>query len=681
MPPAERRIRLGAAYYPEQSPRERWPLDARLMGEAGLSLVRLGEFAWAELEPAPGRFDFDWLEEAIDLFARQGIDVVLGTPTATPPIWLVRAHPDILPIAADGELVGFGNRRHYCPNAPAFLDATERIVGALGKRFGSDPRVCAWQIDNELGGRCYCDHCARAFRMWLERRYGAVDALNEAWGTTFWGQRYELWEDVELPAADPIPEGGFGRRAPNPGLALDYRRFVSDTYIGYLTRQATLLRSLVRPEQSITHNLMGFGFPEIDYEALARELDFVSWDNYPALDPTDSWTRPALSADAMRGLQGRRVWVMEQQVGPVGWEYVHTSRRGELRVHAHQAVAHGAEALVFFRWQTARFGTEQHWFGVVEADGTVGRRYDELRQLAEELDLDALDDAEPHADVAVVYDYDSRFALQVQPTNVALGHEATVHSWYAALRKLGLGVDVVPAGRDLSDYRLVVAPSLPVVAEPVAARLQEYVDSGGTLVVGPHAGVREPSGAVPERRTPALLDGLLGIRVTDIASRKQRVVLEGTISGTFDDWFEELDVADATALATYADGDFAGGVAISERRTGLGAAVYVAGAAGGALLESVFRLLAERLGLQVFELPAEVELIPLRRSGEELVFAINYGDSAQGLDLANGSWRDLIGGTVGDRFVIPKLDVLFLRREEDESERAVGDESIVEATR
>jgi beta-galactosidase GanA len=169
--------------------------------------------------------------------------------------------------------------------------------------------------------------------------------------------------------------------------------------------------------------------------------------------------------------------------------------------------------------------------------------------------------------------------------------------------------------------------------------------------------------------------------VTDIASRKQRVVLEGTISGTFDDWFEELDVADATALATYADGDFAGGVAISERRTGLGAAVYVAGAAGGALLESVFRLLAERLGLQVFELPAEVELIPLRRGGEELVFAINYGDSAQGLDLANGSWRDLIGGAVGDRFVIPKLDVLFLRREEDESERAVGDESIVEATR
>lgn len=681
MASAERRIRLGAAYYPEQSPRERWPLDARLMAEAGLTIVRLGEFAWAELEPAPGRFDFDWLDEAIDLFARHGIDVVLGTPTATPPIWLVREHPDILPIAGDGELVGFGNRRHYCPNAPAFLEATDRIVEALGARYGSDARVCVWQIDNELGGRCYCDHCARAFRIWLERRYRTVDVLNDAWGTAFWGQRYELWDDIEPPASEPIPDGGFGRRAPNPGLALDYRRFVSDAYIAYLTRQAALLRSLVRPEQQITHNVMGFGFPEIDYDALAAEIDFVSWDNYPALDPTGSWTRPALSADAMRGLKGRRVWVMEQQVGPLGWEYLRTSRRGALRLDAHQAVAHGAEALVFFRWQTARFGTEQHWYGIVDADGAVGRRYDEVRNLAEELRLDAFDEAEPHADVALVYDYDSRFALQVQPTNAALAHEATVHGWYAALRRFGLGVDVVPASRDISGYRLVVAPSLPVVAEPVATRLRAYVEAGGTLVVGPRAGVRDAAGAVPDRRMPALLDELLGIHVTDIASREDTVPVEGTLSGTFHDWFEELDAAGADALATYADGDFAGGVAISERRTENGAAVYVAGAADVALLESLFRTLAARLELPVIDLPGDVELIPLRRRGEELLFLLNHGEHAHDIGLANGSWRDLIGGEVGERFVIAKLDVALLRREEDESERSSGDESVVEATR
>jgi beta-galactosidase len=352
-----------------------------------------------------------------------------------------------------------------------------------------------------------------------------------------------------------------------------------------------------------------------------------------------------------------------------------------MRVHAHQAVAHGAEALVFFRWQTARFGTEQHWFGVVDADGTVGRRYYELRHLAEELPLAALDDTEPHADVAVVYDYDSRFALQVQPANAALGHEATVHSWYAALRRLGLGVDVIPAGRDLSAYRLVVAPSLPVVAEPVAARLREYVDAGGTLVVGPRAGVRDPGGAVPDCTTPARLDGLLGIRVTDIASRNATVQVDGSISGTFEAWFEELDASDAVALATYADGDFAGGAAVSERRAGLGAAVYVAGAADAELLESLFRMLAERLELQLFDLPRDVELIPLRRGDEELFFALNHGDRAHDIGLANGSWRDVIGGTVGVRFVIPRLDVVLLRRDEDEAERAGGDESVVEATR
>src|SRR5258707_2851797 len=235
---------------------------------------------------------------------------------------------------------------------------------------------------------------------------------------------------------------------------------------------------------------MGFNYAEIDYAALGAEVDFVSWDNSPSLDPTRSWTRPSLSADAMRGLNPSPVWVMEQEVGPLGWEYLHTPRRGQMRLHAYQAIAHGAEALVFFRWQTARSGAEQHWSGILDADGTVGRRYHELGRLSAELQrLDVLEDAQPVADVAVLYDYDSRFALQIQPANAALGHEASVHHWYAVLRRLGLGVDVVPAGSDLSRHRLVVVPSMPVIDEVVAAELEAYVESGGTLVVGPRAAV------------------------------------------------------------------------------------------------------------------------------------------------------------------------------------------------
>jgi beta-galactosidase len=671
------RIRLGAAYYPEQTPRERWRLDAELMADAGLSVVRMGEFAWAELEPRAATFAFEWLDEAIEVFAEGGHAVVLGTPTAAPPMWLVRGHPDILPLAADLHRVGFGNRRHYCPNAPAFLDATDRIVSALGEHYGADVRVCAWQIDNELGGRCYCDHCRAAFQGWLERKYGTIEGLNDGWGTAFWGQRYDSWSDVGLPAPDPIRDGGFSRRAPNPGLALDFHRFVSDTYVRYLRRQAELLRSFARNGQEITHNLMGFGFAEIDYAALAAELDFVSWDNYPSLAPTRSWMLPALNADAMRGLSSRRVWVMEQQVGPLGWEYVRTARRGQMRLHAYQAVAHGAEALVFFRWQAARFGTEQNWFGIVEADGTLGRRYHELRRLSSELRrLDSLADAEVEANAAVVYDYDSRFTLQVQPTNAALGHENAVYRWYAALRKLGLGVDVVPSGRDLSGYRIVVAPSMPVIDELSCAWLRTYTEAGGTLVVGPHAGVRDQNGAVPARALPAWLDELLGVEVIDISSSEESARVEGSISGAFAGWFEELAIRDATTLATYADGDFAGQTAISERRCGSGLAIYVGGVGDDGVLDALFRTLCERFELPLVEVPPDVELIPLRRPAERLLFALNHGDREQSIVLADSTWRDLIGGAVGNQFMIPKLEVVLLRRDEDALARA--EEHVVE---
>jgi beta-galactosidase len=660
------RIRLGTAYYPEQWPQVRWAVDARLMADAGLSLVRMGEFAWAELEPEAGRFRLEWLEEAIGLFAAQGLHVVLGTPTAAPPIWLVRDHPDVLPLAGDGRRVGFGTRRHYCPNAPAMLEATDRIVTALGQRFGSDSRVVAWQIDNELGGRCYCEHCAAAFRLWLERKYGTIDSVNDHWGTAFWSQRYRTWDDVDLPAPDPVPPGGYAMRAPNPGLALDFRRFVSDSYVSFLRRQAEHLRSFAPAEQRITHNLMGFGFQEIDYAALGAELDFVSWDNYPVLDQSGSWTVSALSADAMRGLkaQAPRPWVMEQQVGPLGWEYVRTPRRRQMRLLAFQAVGHGAEALVFFRWRTPHFGTEQHWHGVLDASGSVGRRYDELRELSAELArLDVLAGADHCADMAVLYDYDSRFALQVQPAHAALGHEASVHRWYATLRRLGLGVDVVPRGTDLTQYRLVVVPSMPVVDGVTAHDLTAYVESGGTLVLGPRAGVRAPSGALPARSLPDLLDHLLGIEVADFAASDESAVVHGSIAGAFTGWFEDVAVIEATPLATYVDGDFAGATAISERRHGQGAAVYVGGVGDDAVLDSLFRTLCGRLGLALFELPHELELIPLAREEERLFLVLNHSDREQRIDLPEGNMRDLIGGASGARFLVPKFDVVLLQGE------------------
>jgi beta-galactosidase len=651
--------RLGAAYYPEQWPRERWPRDAELMAEAGLSVVRIAEFAWAELEPAPGAFELEWLDEAIGVLAAHGLSVVLGTPTAAPPAWLVEAHPEILPVRADGRVHRFGHRRHYCPNQPAMHEAARRIVGALAERYGRDARVEAWQIDNELMGRCICDACRDGFRAWLRARYGTIDVLNERWGTAFWSQVYDDFDQVPLPELGPVPMPyGFLRESPSPSLALDYRRFVSDSHVRFLRLQAGELRARIDPAQRITHNLMGFKFSEIDYHALAAELDVVSWDNYPALDPSGRWAGPALAADAMRGLKHAPFWVLEQQVGPLGWETLRTPRRGQMRLHAYQALAHGAELVSFFRWRTARYGTEQHWYGILDAHGRPGRRHREVGELARELARlgDTLGGDAPVAGAAVLHDYDSRFALQIQPTNPSLAYEESVQRHYEALRELGIGVDVVSPTADLSGYRLVVAPNLYVVDEALVDVLRTYVSGGGTLVLAPRAGVKDRCNVVPERPFPTLLAELAGVEVTDVASLVDRAEapfagVDGIPGGTFAGWYEQIEPAPgARVLALYEHGDFAETPAITSHATGRGRVVYLAGAASTPTLRALYASLARESGLATVELPDGVECVHLEWAGETLLVLLNHTEAERDVEL-DRIRRDLLGDREHERSI------------------------------
>jgi len=675
--------RLGVAYYPEQWPRDRWEVDAGLMAEAGISVVRIAEFSWSRLEPREGDFQLDWLDEAVGVLAAAGLDVILGTPTAAPPAWLIEQHPEILPLRGDGHVHGFGHRRHYCPNQPAMRVAAERIAHGLAERFGSDERVSAWQIDNELGGRCYCATCHAAFQAWLSRRYESLAVLNEVWGTAFWSQEYSAWSQIPLPEGTPVPMPsafGFGRTPPNPGLALDFRRFSSDSLIDFLRLQVKTLRASCDPRQRITHNLMGFRFPEIDYHALASEIDNVSWDNYPIIDTTGRWTNPALAADTMRGLKDGPVWVLEQQAGPLGWELVRSPRRGEPRLWSWQAIVHGAELICYFRWRTARFGTEQHWHGIVEASGRVGRRYDDLRALATELETigDVVADTRPHADVALLHDYDSRFALQAQPTNPALAYEETVHAHYEALRRLGLGVDVLSLQADLSRYRVVVVPSLYVVDESVASRLTEFVRSGGTLVLAPRTGIKDRCNAVPERPLPAWLDELVGLQVTDYMSRDpaESVQIGDGVEGELHGWYEELELATATPLATYVTGPFAGTAAIAERVLDAGRAVYVGGVGDAATLSALYRLLCGRAGVPLLDVPGEVEAVPLARTdGKHVLALLNHAEEERAVELGSGDWNARLGSRAGTRVVLEPFGVALVEghRSARPSTQAVAD--------
>ena len=654
-------VRLGVAYYPEQWPRSRWRIDARMMAEAGLTLARVGEFAWSALEPEPGRYELGWLGEAVGVLDEAGLEVVLGTPTAAPPAWLVAQHPEILPVDIDGHRHRFGHRRHYCPNQSAYHAATERIVDELARTFGADSRVIGWQIDNEFGGRCYCEACQKQFQQWLAEQYGSLEHLNASWGTAFWGQTYWSWDQIPLPQKEPWD--------PSPGLALDYSRFMSDSYIRYQGLQAGRLRVHAKG-QFVTHNMMGFKFGEIDYGKLAAGLDLVGWDNYPGLDPETSHFSAALAADAMRGLKRKKFWVMEQQAGAIGWGQMRSPAPGQVRLWTYQAIAHGAEAVLFFRWRTARFGTEQHWQGILESDGRAGHRYRELHRLGSELRKlgPHLDVSEPLADVALIHDYDSRFALQIQPTNPALSYLATVKRHYQALRRLGLGVDVLPDCSRLDSYRIVVAPSLYVASPALASALSRYVTDGGTLVLAPRTAVKDRFNAAPERPLPAWLDGLSGIRVTDYQSvpAEKQVNLsgggDGFFEGEFEGWYEELEVVDADVVANYTDGPFAGSPAITERKVGGGRVLYLAGAASQRTLDRLYVRLAASVGLRPLDLPDAVEVTRLRGVGDgELLFLLNHSETEQRLDFNGYRWHDHLSGTSGDGiFALDPFGVAFV---------------------
>src|SRR5260370_19263784 len=394
--------------------------------------------------------------------------------------------------------------------------------------------------------------------------------------------------------------------------------------------------------------MMGFRFGEIDYFALAKELDIAAWDNYPTLHSDRRWSSSGLEASVMRGLD-RKVWVMEQQAGPVGWDTVLTPDRGQIRLWAYQSIAHGAEAVLFFRWRTARFGTEQHWHGLLNSDGSPGPWYAEVEQLSRELVQlgDDLEGAQAVSEVAVLHDYDSRFALEIQPTNQSLDYRNSIQTHFGALRKLGLEVDVIAPSAALDSYRLVVAPNLDVIDRQLAEHRARYVADGGVLVLAPRSAIKDRSNAIPERPLPAYLDGLTGVRVVNYHSLHPHdtAAIEGEdmpVVGRFLGWYEQLKVRDADVVARYASGSFAGSAAITARQHGRGRVLYLAGTGDQETVDQVLRSVVHELGLRSRELPPDVELVPLlSRSGAPMSLILTHSDGAHEVQRPGGGWRNL----------------------------------------
>jgi len=529
----------GVDYYPEQWPESRWAEDVRLMREVGIQVVRLAEFAWGLFEKEEGKFDFAWLDRALDILSDAGIKSILCTPTPTPPPWLTQKYPHTLRVNELVMQMHPGSRRQMCANSEDYVRLAKRITTVMAERYGHDERVVAWQLDNEYGChdtiRCLCSSCEGAFHTWLKTRYGTLDKVNEAWGTQFWSAVYTDWSQIPLPK--PSPAG------PNPGLQLDYYRFSSATWETFNTTFATLLRNSCSPKQLITHNLM-IHYTHFDHFKIGKELDFVCWDNYHHTGAVPMTV--AANHDVMWGIKEKPFWVIEQQVGQVNWSrYNPLFPESVLTLKVMQAIAHGADGMVYFRWRQARFGAEMYHSGLLDFAARKTRAYDEARELgAEWVHLAReLDGTAPLHQVAILLDFDSLWALEIQPQTESLnfsGHgdrssgpclepllecddrplanrapsnTATVYwmyfyeaMWRNHIQTAVISIDSI----NLDRYKVLFAPFLHLATTSQKDRLQRWVEKGGVLLIGPRAGFKTSTNALHEVPQPGPLSELCG---------------------------------------------------------------------------------------------------------------------------------------------------------------------------
>ncbi|WP_298935078.1 beta-galactosidase [uncultured Ruegeria sp.] len=637
------KLELGVCYYPEQWDPSRWRDDAARMVDMGLDWVRIAEFTWGLIEPERGRFEWGWLDEVIGILGEAGLRVMMSTPTAAPPKWLVDEHPEILPVGPDGQVRGFGSRRHYCFSSDVYLAEACRIATEYARRYGQNPYVKAWQIDNEYNDHetvlSYSDVARQGFRRWLADRYRSIDVLNETWGTVFWGSSYSGFDQIELPNGLVA--------SPNPTQSLDFRRYSSDRVRLFSKAQADILRDH-SPGRDITHNFMAGSF-EFDHHDVATDLDVVGFDSYPlgnllgsGLSDQEKHRYLRTGAPDYQGFhcdlyrsQGRgRMWVLEQQPGPVDWAEKNPSpAEGMVRLWTWAAYAHGAEAVMFFRWRQAKSAQEQFHTALFRSDDSPDQAATELKQIVQ--DRAALPPTKRgNATVAMLLDYASIWAADVLPHDDSFPNAQIVRDWYAALREMGVDLDFVGPEDDLSGYALIVLPQSMIVTQQLASRLTA---TQAKLLIGARSGSMTSDMHTPPNLAPGTLADLTGVRVLRVESlpelANETVLFLGNTPLGFTGWREVVDTDQDVIgrfISDYCDGSSA--VIRSKKAT------YLAMVPGQDLLRQVLRNALEWAGISPADHGPDLRIT--RRGG--LGFAFNFGTSALLLP-SNGGRKILVG--------------------------------------
>jgi beta-galactosidase len=655
-------ILLGTSWYPEQWPESRWEADLALMQQAGVHVIRLGEFAWSRMEPAEGQYELDWLDRAVTAASKHGIYTVLGTPTAGPPAWLTQKYPETLRLQEDGRIAEHGNRQQFNFASPKFREFTRAIAEQMAKRFGHNPWVIGWQIDNEYAEESYDPGTKAKFQDWLRAHYGTLDNLNTRWTTSYWSETFFDWSQIPIQV-----------RVGNPGLLLSWKRFVSDTWRSYQKTQIDVIRAYSDPKKFITANTMGW-FDGFDHYTVTQDVDLAAWDDYVGRGHLDPMANGA-AHDLTRGFKRKNFWVIETQPGSVNWATINNSlNKGEVRAMAWHAIGHGADTVAYWQWRSALNGQEQYHGTLVGPDGTPVPLYGEVQQLGAEFAKagQALAGTSVKSDVAILHSYESRWAIQWQRHNNLYEPVAEILSYYRPLRSICQSVDIVPPTGPLAKYKLVVAPGLNVLSDETAKNLIAYVQEGGHLVLGQRSGMKDDDNSLQTKRQPGPLVALLGGRVEQYYALIDPVPVEGKFGPSASRlWAEVLSVADmhdqadkAEVLETYgtSNGWLDGQPAAITRQAGKGRITYIGAWMDDTGMANAAKWMTDvsRVTPAFGPVPDGVE-VSVRYGPRGPVFIlINFSKTEQSVSLPS-EFQDVLAGGTKQSLTLPIYEVAVLQ--------------------
>lgn len=665
------KIWYGGDYNPEQWSADVWEEDTRMFKLAGIDVATINVFSWALNQPSEDEYNFAWLDEQIDRLYKNGVYVCLATSTGAHPAWMAKRHPDVLRVDFTGTKRKFGGRHNSCPSSPTYRLYSERIAAKLAERYKDHPALLIWHVSNEYGGYCYCDNCAASFRTWLQERYGTLDEVNKSWNSRFWGHTFYDWDEIVPP--NKQSEEWEGMNSMFQGISLDYRRFMSDSLLDCYRLEYDAIKRHT-PDVPVTTNLMGT-YQELDYFKWAKHMDVISWDSYPAMDTPYSFS--AMVHDLMRGLKGGQPFMlMEQTPSQQNWQpYNSLKRPGVMRLWSYQAVAHGADTVMFFQLRRSIGACEKYHGAVIEHVGHEHTRvFRECAELGRELQQlsDQLLDSRIDAKVGIVYDWENRWAIELSSgPSVALKYVDEVHKYYDALYQNHIQTDMISVEEDLSKYDIVIAPVLYMLKPGYAQKIEQFVSSGGTFVTTFFSGIVDERDIVTVGGYPGELRKVLGIWAEEIDAlfpgQTNQIVMESDwneLQGSYECSIlcDLIHAEGAEVIARYGSDFYKGMPVFTRNRFGAGEAYYVASSPDASFLTGFIANLCRDKGIQAtLKAPQGVEVSNRMKDGKSYTFVLNHNAESVTIPLGDQVYQELLGGKeVQGNVELPGRGVMIL---------------------